>query len=264
MKRYSSAQVRQDHINELILQTGHIKATKIAKSLNISIATVRRDLETLERRGLIDRDWGGAKVRSPIAYPDTFLQSAEKNKCEKRMIAAAAAKHVADGMVIGLSGGTTCIELARWLRGRRITVVTNAINVATELYNHSHTKIIVTGGTINSYSFELVGEMVATSLREHRLDLSFLGCSGITSHFGVSVRDTLEATGAKAFVQISNRAIVLADHTKAGRQTPAQLAPASAFERLITDANLSAEWQGTLEGVGLHVEIAPKIPVNQP
>lgn len=261
---HSTAQVRQDQINELILQTGQIKATKIAKLLNISIATVRRDLETLERRGLIDRDWGGAKVHLPIAYPNTFLQSAERNKHEKRTIAAAAAKHVADGMVIGLSGGTTCVELARWLRGRRITVVTNAINVATELYNHSHTKIIVTGGTINSYSFELIGDMVAHSLQEYRLDLSFLGCSGITSHFGVCVRDTFEATGAKAFVQISNRAIILADHTKAGKQTFARLAPTSAFERLITDTNLSVEWQGTLETSGLHVEIAPKIPVNQP
>ena len=226
----------------------------------VTIATVRRDLEILERRGLIDRDWGGAKVRSPIAYPNMFLQAAEENKYEKRMIAAAAAKHVGDGMVIGLSGGTTCVELARWLRGRRITVVTNVLNVATELYNHSHTKIIVTGGVLNSYSFELVGDMVADSLQEYRLDLLFLGCSGITPQFGVSVRDTFEAAGAQAFIQTSSRAIVLADHTKAGKQTSAQLAPASAFERLITDANLSAEWRVTLEDAGLHVETAPRFP----
>lgn len=142
-------------------------------------------------------------------------------------------------------------------------MVTNAINVATELYNHSHTKIIVTGGTLNSYSYELIGEMVAHTLHEYHLDLSFLGCSGITPHFGVSVRDTLEATGAKAFIKVSSRAFVIADHTKVGRQTFSRLAPASAFERLITDANLSPKWQEALAGAGLPVETAPEMLASQ-
>src|SRR5690606_39795170 len=118
----------------------------------------------------------GAKVRSPITYLQDFQRAAEEQATAKRAIAAAASAHVEKGMIVGLSGGTTCTELARWLRGKPITVVTNAINVATELYNHSLTKVIVTGGILNSYSYELIGEMVNYTLQEYRLDLCFLGC----------------------------------------------------------------------------------------
>lgn len=130
-------------------------------------------------------------MRSPIEYLTDFKEAADKAAHAKRAIAAAAVQHVREGMVIGLSGGTTCTELARWLRGKPVTVVTNAINVATELYNHSHTKVIVTGGSLNSYSYELVGDMVNHTLREYHLDICFVGCSGITPDFGFSMRDGL-------------------------------------------------------------------------
>ena len=148
-------------------------------------------------------------------------------------------------------------ELARWLRGKPITVVTNAINVATELYNHSLTKVIVTGGALNSYSYELVGEMVGFTLQEYRLDLCFVGCSGVTPDFGFSMRDPYESAVARAFLKVSERAVVVADHSKIGQKTLAKFAPLSATERLITDEGLSEAWQYQLAEAGLTVELAP-------
>jgi DeoR/GlpR family transcriptional regulator of sugar metabolism len=162
-------------------------------------------------------------------------------------------------MVVGLSGGTTCTELARWLRGKPVTVVTNAINVATELYNHSLTKVIVTGGMLNSYSYELVGEMVGYTLQEYRLDICFLGCSGVSTGFGFSMRDHLESAIARAFLGVSKQAIVIADHSKVGKQTLARFAPLSAIERLITDENINKDSQSSLELAGLNIEIAQQL-----
>ena len=247
---------RQQKIHDFILRSGELSVTHIADLLGVSIATVRRDLAALERRGLIERRWGRARVRSPIDYLDDFKTVAAREVAAKRAIAAAASAHVEEGMVVGLSGGTTCTELARWLRGKPITVVTNAINVATELYNHSLTKVIVTGGALNTYSYELVGEMVGYTLQEYRLDLSFVGCSGVTPDFGFSMRDSLESAVARAFLSVSERAIVIADPNKVGQKTLAKFAPLSAIDRLITGEGLSSEWRSLLEGAGLTVELA--------
>jgi DeoR family transcriptional regulator, aga operon transcriptional repressor len=250
---------RQQRLHNLVLQRGEVDAEEIVEALHISLATVRRDLAALERRGLIERTWGGAKVRSPIEYLSDFKEAASKAANAKRAIAATAVKHVTEGMVIGLSGGTTCTELARWLRGKPVTVVTNAINVATELYNHSHTKVIVTGGALNSYSYELVGDMVNHTLREYHLDICFVGCSGITPDFGFSMRDGLEAAIARAFLSVSQRAIVVADHSKVGEKTLARFTTLQSIERLIIDEGLSKPWQNKLEKAGLKVEVAKEL-----
>lgn len=255
--RTPNSRERRQLLHDLILQHGALDVADIAVALGISSATVRRDLAALKRRGLIERSWGGAQVRSPIDYLDDFKAVANHEVAAKRAIAAAASRHVSEGMIIGLSGGTSCTELARWLRGKPITVVTNAINVATELYNHSLTKVIVTGGALNSYSYELVGEMVRHTLQKYRLDLCFVGCSGVTPDFGFSMRDHLESAVARAFLEVSERAMVVADHSKVGNHTLAKFAPVAAIERLVTDERLSLGWRERLGAADLTVEIAP-------
>ena len=257
MKTSPNSRERQHLLHNLVLRSGELKASDLAGRLGVSVATVRRDLAALARRGLIERGWGRARVRSPVRYLEDFKAVAAKEAAAKRAVAAAASAHVTDGMVVGLSGGTTCTELARWLRGKPVTVVTNAINVATELYNHSLTKVIVTGGALNSYSYELVGEMVGFTLQEYRLDLCFVGCSGVTPEFGFAMRDPYESAVARAFLGVSARAVVIADHSKVGQKTLAKFAPLAAAERLITDEGLSGTWRQRLEGAGLTVELAP-------
>ena len=237
-----------------------MSAAALAVRLGISLATVRRDLASLERRGLVDRTWGGARVRSPIRYLEDFSRAAQDRAEEKRQIAAEAATMVEPDMVIGLSGGTTCTELARWLRGAQVTVVTNAINVATELYNHGRTKVIVTGGALNAHSYELVGEMAAYSLQEYRLDLCFVGSSGITEDFGFSMRDHPEAAMARQFKDISERTYVVADHSKIGRRTLARFAPLAEVDGLLTDQGLDDASRRALERAGLAVLLAQALP----
>ncbi len=256
----TSSRSRQGLIHRTVMQRGVVRGTDLAAHLGISTATLRRDLAALERRGLVERTWGGARVRSPINYLEDFARVAAEQAEAKRQIAARAATLVEAGMVIGLSGGTTCTELARWLRGKAVTVVTNAINVATELYNHGRTKVIVIGGALNAYSYELVGEMVHVALREVRVDLCFLGCSGVTADFGFSMRDHPEAAVARHFLAVSQRAVVVADHSKVGRTTLARFAPLTRVERLVTDAGLPRAQRAGLTEAGLNVDVAPTLP----
>ncbi|MFO7544187.1 MAG: DeoR/GlpR family DNA-binding transcription regulator [Trueperaceae bacterium] len=247
---------RQEAVHTLVMHHGEVTTEEIARRVRVSLATIRRDLAALERRGLVERTWGGARVLSSVHYLESFSEAADQQASAKRAIAAAAAAMVEPGMVLGLSGGTTCTELARWLRGKDVTVVTNAVNAAIELYNQGRTRVILTGGTMNGYSYELVGELATEALHEHRLDLCFVGCSGITPDFGYSMRDRPEASVARAFRAVSARTIVLADHSKVGRRTLARFAPLSAVPTLITDRGISPDALRMLEREGVTVYLA--------
>src|SRR5262249_2499265 len=139
----------------------------------------------------------------------------------KQAIAHAARSMIAPGSVIGLMGGTTCTELARQLRtAENLMIVTNAVNVAMELQNEQVSKrVMLTGGFINRKSYALVGNALASSLRDIHLDLAFVGASGIDPQFGVSISDEPEAAAARAFASVADRVVVLADHTKIGKRT---------------------------------------------
>jgi len=253
---------RREAVHALVMHHRELTADDIAREVDVSLATIRRDLAALERRGLVERTWGGARIRATVRYLDDFAEAAELQATSKRAVAAAAASMVEPGMVVGLSGGTTCTELARWLRAKDITVVTNAVNAAIELYNHGKTRVIVTGGSMNAYSYELVGEMATATLHEHRLDLCFVGCSGITPDFGYSMRDRPEATVARAFHAVSERTVVVADHSKVGRKTLARFAPLKTVPSLITDRGIDLGALRTLEEEGVHVFVAdtPRAP----
>lgn len=254
-----STQQRHALILDVVTRKGECRLEELSQLVQVSIATMRRDIATLESRGLVERTWGGVCVATPVKYLPSFLDSSKKHAAEKRAIAAVAASLVQPGMVIGLSGGSSCTELARWLRGKKITVVTNALNVAMELYSHGHTKVIVAGGHLNMYSYELVGDNVRQTLQEHRLDLAFLGCTGITPEFGFSMRDEPEAIAARVVCHAAERCYVLADHSKVGRHTLTRFATVRQVTALITDDGVQEQQRVALENAGLKVLVAPAL-----
>lgn len=244
---------RQDQLFRFIGETGETSVETLAARFGVSVTTVRRDLDALERRKLIERTWGGARVAIPVVYTEEAFQG----EVVKRSIAAAAAALVEPGMTIAVSGGSTCTELARRLRGQRIKVLTNALNVALELRSTPHTRVVLTGGELNNASYELVGDLVGRSLSEYRVDMAFVGCSGLTPDFGFSMRDDPEAVAARAITQVAARVVVLADHRKVGCKTFARFAQLHEVERFITDEGLSEDWTARLTQAGLHVEKVP-------
>lgn len=244
---------RQEQLFKFIGEQGEPSVEALAAHFGVSPITIRRDLTALERRKLVTRTWGGVRVAIPIVYGDEAFEGG----AVKRAIAIAASGLVEPGMVLAISGGSTCTELARRLRGQRVRVLTNALNVALELRSTGHTRVMLTGGELNAASYELVGELVARSLSEYRVDLAFVGCSGVTPDFGFCMRDEPEAGAARAITQAAGRVVVLADHGKAGQKTFARFARLGEVERLITDDGLDNIWRGRLVSAGLRVDLAP-------
>lgn len=249
---------RQEELFRFIGEIGETTIETLAEQFGVSLITIRRDLTALERRNLVRRTWGGVEVAVPVIYEDETFETGTV----KRAIAGAAARLVEPGMVIAISGGSTCTALARRLRGQRIRVLTNALNVALELRSTGHTQVVLTGGELNSASYELVGSMVDRSLSEYRADMAFVGCSGVTPDFGFSMRDEREAATARAITRITDRVIVLAEHPKVGRQTFARFAQLSQVERLITDDGLDAKYHQALTQAGLTVDTVTPMKTN--
>ena len=161
-------------ILERLSVDGSLNVVEIARALDVSAATVRRDLRLLEEQRMLERTHGGA-VPHGVLYELPLRYKSTRQPEQKRRIAHEAASRVLEGWAIGLTGGTTTTEVARALVDRpRLTVVTNALNIAAEIAVRPNLKLVVTGGVARSESYELVGPIAEASLEGLNLDMVFL------------------------------------------------------------------------------------------
>jgi DeoR family transcriptional regulator, aga operon transcriptional repressor len=240
-------------ILERLAGTGSVSVTDVAADLDVSAATIRRDLELLESQRLLARTHGGA-VAHGVLYELPLRYKSARNQQQKLRIAKEAAARVADGTAVGLTGGTTTTEVARALADRqRITVVTNALNIASELAVRPNLKLVVTGGVARSESYELVGPLAEQSLADLNLDVVFIGVDGIDPDAGLTTHHEVEAGTNRSLLERAHRVVVVADSTKIGRVAFARICPLSAVTEMITDAGADGETLRRIADAGVRV-----------
>ena len=243
-------------ILEELSADGSVSVAALVERLAVSPATIRRDLERLEEQHLLTRTHGGALAQG-VLYELPLRYKASRHEQEKRRIAEAAAERVVEGATVGLTGGTTTTEVARQLVDRRrLTVVTNALNIAGELAIRPNVKLVVTGGTGRSESYELVGPLAVQALSRLHLDLAFVGADGISAEDGLTTYHEVEADTNRALIQRAKRVIVVADGSKLGHATFAQICPIDMVHELITDDRGDPAEIERLRNAGLRVTIA--------
>ncbi len=194
---------RWNELLELLAADGQLQVERAAKALGVSAATIRRDFDELARQQMLTRIRGGA-VAKGVTYDLPLRYKTERHPSEKHRIGAAAAGLVRPGQVAGLNGGTTTTEVARALAIRAdltsgaaspaVTVVTNALNIATELAVRQHIKIVVTGGVARPQSYELIGPLATGVLEQVTLDIAILGVDGIDAVAGAIAHHEGEAS----------------------------------------------------------------------
>lgn len=227
---------RRQHIFSLIQKDGRALVADLARRLGISQITIRKDLEYLQSRGLIQRTHGGALLPQNGTLSDPSLpEKQDRNTQQKLRIAAAAAEMVEEGQCIILDSGTTTTLIAQALkRFAHLTVVTNAINIAAELTSTDF-EVILTGGTLRKNSHSLVGPLAEDLLAEMHADILFLGVDGFDVEGGVSTPNVLESRVNRAMVRSAKRVIVVCDSTKFSRRSFSRIIPVSAIHHVITD-----------------------------
>ena len=227
---------RLSAILEALANDGSVGVADLATQLDVSAATVRRDLEFLEQQRMLTRTHGGA-VAQGVLYELPLRYKSGRHQEEKKRIAAEAASRVADGVAIGLTGGTTTTEVARAVIDRqRLTVVTNALNIASELAIRPNLKLVVTGGYARPESYELVGPLAEQALAGLNLDVVFLGVDGISPTAGITTHHEVEAHTNLALIERARHVVVVTDSSKIGLVAFAQICPIDRVHEVITDA----------------------------
>jgi DeoR family transcriptional regulator of aga operon len=245
---------RLGRILEDLSARGSVAVADLSERLDVSAATVRRDLEYLEEQHLLTRTHGGA-VAQMVSYELPLRYKSARRQEEKRRIGQVASSRVHDGAVIGLTGGTTTTEVAREIVDRQLTVVTNALNIASELAIRPNIKLVVTGGIARPESYELVGPLADGTLADLHLDVAFIGADGITAADGLTTHHEVEAHTDRALMDRASHVVVVADGSKLGRIAFARICPISAVHELVTDAEANGEELLALREVGLDVTV---------
>jgi DeoR family transcriptional regulator of aga operon len=243
---------RRQYIVGLAQKNGRVLVEELSESLNISRITIRKDLEYLHSRGVLHRTHGGAVLPGNGALSDPSLREKEgRHSQEKLRIAAAAANLVQEGQCVLLDSGTTTTAIARALkRFSRLTVITNAVNIAGEL-SGTDFEVLLTGGSLRKNSFSLVGPLAEDMLRDMHADILFLGVDGFDLEVGLTTPNLLESRVNRMMVKASSIVVAVCDSTKFNRRSLSRIVSAAEVHYVITDSDLPAETADGLKASGI-------------
>jgi len=248
---------RRRLIAESIRTRGGVSVAEMAHALGTTEITLRRDLRSMAREGLLVRTHGGAVLPAGLGHEPSYSEKAHQAAVEKAAIAQEAMKLVRPGDSILLGPGTTTLALARLLNASpELTVVTNSLLVAQALMEAPHVEVILTGGTLRRSIHALVGPAAEDSVRSLRASQAFISGNGFSAERGLSTPSPIVAAMDRALAGAAQQVVALVDHTKIGQETMCQTVPAARVDMLITDSRARGRELDAIAAAGVEVRIA--------
>jgi DeoR family transcriptional regulator, fructose operon transcriptional repressor len=237
---------RRQKVLELVNERGFVALSDLAKTLNASESTIRRDLDYWHQHGLLKRTHGGAMFREDAQGMPPLEERTSREIEEKRQIAQAAAMRIQDGDSVLIDGGTTTLELARMLVGRQLQIVTNSLPIANLFASSPETDLVMLGGYIYPRTGVALGPLTIRMLEDVHVRQAIMGVGGITAQ-GLFNSNLLLVETERAMMRAADEVVVLADHTKLGQKALAFLCELNSVDTLIVDRAIQPE-QRTLVG----------------
>src|SRR5579884_900404 len=208
------ANERLQQIEHIIRERQHIRVVELSEHLGVSEPTIRRDLQKVEEMGRIRREHGGARMVEKAAPELPVMQRIAECSEEKRRIGQAAAELIEDGETIFLGSGTTTLEVIHHLDARKnLTVITNALNIATQLASYPNINVIITGGVLRHSELSMIGHIVEQTLKELHADKAIISMRAISIDEGLTNDNFLETMTDRIIIQFAREVILLADHS---------------------------------------------------
>jgi len=236
---------RRHKVLDLVSEKGFIVLADLARQLETSESTIRRDLDYWGQRGVIRRTHGGAVFLTDNAMP-ALEERAARELAEKQCIAQAAVTRIQDGDTILLDGGTTTLEVGRLLVGRPLQVVTNSLPIAHLFANSRETDLVILGGFVYPRTGVALGPLTVRMMEDIHVHQTILSVGGVTAK-GLFNSNVLLVETERAMMRCADEVVVVADHTKVGRQALAFLCELPAIDTLIVDNALSLEQRRLLD-----------------
>jgi DeoR/GlpR family transcriptional regulator of sugar metabolism len=224
---------RYREIIALLVNDGSVRVKDLAGKLRVSDDTVRRDLEALEKQGILQKTHGGA-ISLDVPRMDRVPRQRIAPEAKAR-IGEAAAAMVSSGQTVILDAGQTVLEAARRLPPGPMTVITQSLDVAVLLSERSDIRLVLTGGEWDRKQRFFRGISTAQAISSYRADIALLGACAVHPTLGVTATDDSDAAVKRAIIHSSERRILLVDHTKFNRHESFAVAALHEFNLILTD-----------------------------
>ena len=253
------AEERQQAMARLVAERGRVSVNAIASEYDVTTETVRRDLSTLERMGLVRRVHGGVVPPASLSLIEAGLRERDQvNPERKERIARAALEQLpSSGGTILLDAGTTTSRFAGLLPpDHELTVVTHGVPIAARLAGQRQIDLRLLPGRVRRTTQAAVGADTVTALSQLRVDVAFLGTNGVTAEHGLTTPDPDEAAVKRALIASARRVVALADASKFGVETAVRFAAAGEIDVLVTDSDVSSADRRALTKAGVEVVVA--------
>jgi len=248
---------RLQRILQIIQKDGHATAGNLARDFYVSEITIRRDLGELAERGFIHRAHGGAVINTPHSQEPPIIQRQSREKDCKEAIAREAAALIQDGESIYIGSGSTTAYVAHYLSNiKQLTVVTNALNISTDLAIEPNITVVVLGGMMRKEELSLIGHIAEQSLREVTFDKVIIGIPAVDIKAGLTNDYLPEVVTDRMILNRAREVILVADHTKVGKVASAFVAPLNKVNTFITDWQTSADFLNQIRAAGIKVIVA--------
>jgi DeoR/GlpR family transcriptional regulator of sugar metabolism len=246
---------RRDAIADLIARRRTARVVDLAEQFDVSPATIRRDLETLEDQGVVERVHGGAIATREV--PTWSGTPARSPSAPVARIGRAVADMIEQGETVFLGPGPLCLEVARSLVDRsRITVITNGLDVAHWLASHTRHGVIVTGGQAEGNDLGLVGQLARETLSTLRADSVILELGGVSAVEGLTEDSLSQAEIAQRLMDAGSKIVILVPPERVGRVAAAQVAPVTSADVIVTAREAPSAYLWDLSEVGVQIVLA--------
>ncbi|RKX75409.1 MAG: DeoR/GlpR transcriptional regulator [Spirochaetes bacterium] len=247
---------RQARIFKQVREKGLVKVADLSQMLDVSEITIRRDLDVLERKGVLERTHGGAICSQRMRIEPMYTQKDQTERAEKEAIGRAAQSLIEDGDTLLVNSGSTTLQVIRFLEGKNLRLITSNVG-AIAVAGDKDIELILIGGVFRRQSNSLVGGLAALSLNQVYGSKAFIGVDGISVKYGLTTPIHQEAEIARHMIERTRGpVIVVADHTKLGVVSNFVTAPIDSVNILVTDEGFDEDYRSDLEKAGVEIVIA--------
>ncbi|MBS3967747.1 MAG: DeoR/GlpR transcriptional regulator [Truepera sp.] len=247
---------RLHYILNQVRQSGKGIVGELSAAAGVSNITLRRDLKELAEQGLIRRVHGGVVYPAQSPQEAPVIQRMKENRSFKERIAKVASALIQDGESLFIGSGSTTALVARGLKGRSLSVVTNAITVVNELAGQEGVNVVVLGGMLRASELSMLGHITAQALKEVRVSKVIIGIHAIDLRAGLTNDYLPEVLTDRAILDLGSQVVLVADHSKFGKVASAFLAPLERLSTVVTDDQTDAGMLSALRQLGITVVLA--------
>lgn len=246
---------RQEKILEIIERDGSVKTSQLVEIFEVSLETIRRDFDVLEKQGYLEKVYGGAVLKNKENKTLTYSLREKKNVEEKKEVARLAINLIEEGDTIALNASTTNLEIAKLIKERfsQLTVITNSLMIANELAEVIGINLILAGGIYNKSEFAFLGEVTAEMFRNFSVDKVFICVGGISLKRGLTDYLMDEILVERKLIDIAEKVYILADSTKIESNSLIKLSDLKENMVIVTDSKLRDEIKVEYENKGVKI-----------